>query len=604
MRPVAAAAASTRRHDLHALALSPTLCPHPFHATPLPILRHIAAALPDVAALACSLSGSRLSSYTAEKAGGGTKWAYLRCLFQSPTRPPGASLAPRRFKVPRRPFSRSPQTAVGESSSHCLCADRSPALRTHIASIVGALLLPSILTDDLVGIPSSSLTSSTTEYTRAYPPPSTPRSLIPPHSQFMVSYLRHVSASTRSNNSHRAHARAYPRLNQKAAAHYPIFPCSAPPTNRPSKEENKRLAHDDVFNCGGCALWSVSFLPFHHFILSLLTYRGRYLLTRLSLFSLPISYPCRLAVGGPIYLVSCCNSLHDVQSATRLPPAPKHVSRDSTAEPKHKACYKCGVEGHISRGCPENAGASSGGRAAFSSNARAGGGAGRSVIGVGRRDILRGRAGRQGIQLEEGVLCVWDGIFYVLSSLRVSRGRIQESAPARRLLLRACIRSNHFSATGMRSLCFGVRVLWRAIPLGLTRFIPPHLRCALQPSRCPALARAPPCSPLEATEKGTFFWTPLPHFLLSFSPAGGETGLRCTGPSFFHRRAGGPQLFPPPAGCAIFYFLLSHPSTERHADVLLFFISSQTHARLEAPIYRSSVSLMCHEVNVATTSKQ
>jgi hypothetical protein len=95
----------------------------------------------------------------------------------------------------------------------------------------------------------------------------------------------------------------------------------------------------------------------------------------------------------------------------------------------------------------------------------------------------------------------------------------------------------------MRSLCFGVRVLWRAIPLGLARFIPPHLRCALLPSRCPPLARALPCSPLEATEKGTFFWTPLPHFLLSFSPAGGETGLRYTGSTCFHHRADGPLPF-------------------------------------------------------------
>jgi hypothetical protein len=45
----------------------------------------------------------------------------------------------------------------------CAAWDCLPALRTHIASIVRALLLSSIFTDDLVGFPSSSLVSSRAE---------------------------------------------------------------------------------------------------------------------------------------------------------------------------------------------------------------------------------------------------------------------------------------------------------------------------------------------------------------------------------------------------------------------------------------------------------
>ncbi|KAJ7247458.1 hypothetical protein C8J57DRAFT_1240786 [Mycena rebaudengoi] len=82
--------------------------------------------------LACSLPGSRLSSYTAEKAGGRAKWVGV-FEFQSPTRPPSASLPPRRFQVLKHPFcvDENPRLAA------CTAWDCLPALRTHIASISG-----------------------------------------------------------------------------------------------------------------------------------------------------------------------------------------------------------------------------------------------------------------------------------------------------------------------------------------------------------------------------------------------------------------------------------------------------------------------------------
>ncbi|KAJ7923281.1 hypothetical protein B0H13DRAFT_2403854 [Mycena leptocephala] len=134
------------------------------------------------------------SSFTAEKAGGGAKWAYLSPPRANRARPfrrvalrccSAPSRAPRGLL--RLHIRAAPVLRRRESSSHCVYADCLPALRTHSASIIRALLLPSIFADDLVGIPFS-LTSSTTEYTRAYLPPSTPRSLIPARSQFMASY--------------------------------------------------------------------------------------------------------------------------------------------------------------------------------------------------------------------------------------------------------------------------------------------------------------------------------------------------------------------------------------------------------------------------------
>ncbi|KAJ7688770.1 hypothetical protein B0H14DRAFT_3533109 [Mycena olivaceomarginata] len=160
------------------------------------------------------LPGSRPSSYTTEKAGGGVKWP--------PTR-----LTSRCCSAPSR--------ALSVDSPHPFCVDENPrltaytawdclpALRTHIASIVF-----------FFGVVQSGIHESV--------PQSSPRFPIPPRSQCTVSYLRPVSASAhariidrpsiaiQASTSSIAYVRSGPRHSEPAAAPYRLrcARCSVP----------------------------------------------------------------------------------------------------------------------------------------------------------------------------------------------------------------------------------------------------------------------------------------------------------------------------------------------------------------------------------------
>jgi hypothetical protein len=94
------------------------------------------------------------------------------------------------YRAPRGRFFQPIRAAlVLHRQVHFGYVDWLAALRSHTAdSIVCALSVPSIFSDDLAGI-SSSLPSSTTGYTRAYVPPSTPRAYILECSQIMAPWL-------------------------------------------------------------------------------------------------------------------------------------------------------------------------------------------------------------------------------------------------------------------------------------------------------------------------------------------------------------------------------------------------------------------------------
>jgi hypothetical protein len=115
-------------------------------STGLDPARYASKATFPIPLLSSHLLGSRLSSYSTEKTGGGVKWMGV---FEVRRALPRAIFLGADRVLPIQPPNENPRLTA------CTAWDCMPALRTHITSIVRTLLLSSIFPYDLVGSPSS-----------------------------------------------------------------------------------------------------------------------------------------------------------------------------------------------------------------------------------------------------------------------------------------------------------------------------------------------------------------------------------------------------------------------------------------------------------------